>query len=414
MRLATLAPGKVNLCLFVGARATTACTRSVSIVQPVSLADELILEPAERDESSARASRGRTWPPARSRCSGRPPAGTSRCASRSASTSRSPPAWAAGSSDAAATLRLAAAAAGVPVPRELAPRLGSDVPALLAAPGPALVTGAGERGRAAGAAEPLALVHLAVRARALDGGRLPRGRPARRARGPGAARGRGPRRRAAARQRPRGRGPLAVPGDRRRARGGPRDGRRARDGVGLRPDGVRRLRRPRAGPAPPAAPASTRAPWSRGRRRSVRARCVSYPEWWSSPPSATIRLRDEQPGRHLSGRRRCGRAVPRRRGSRWCWCRPGPPTRGCGSGLPRRSCRSTCSPRSSPSARPRRGVPLVLRRALIRWPCPRATAHPQAGIDFGALDAITAAVEAGHGLPEVVRAAAARSTPRWS
>jgi hypothetical protein len=38
---------------------------------------------------------------------------------------------------------------------------------------------------------------------------------------------------------------------------------------------------------------------------------------------------------------------------------------------------------------------------------PARDSASQAGIDFGALDAITAAVEAGDGLPEVVRAAAA-------
>src|SRR5207244_8443514 len=51
-----------------------------------------------------------------------------------------------GSSDAAATLRLAAAAAGRPADpllEELAPRLGADVPSLLH-PGLALVGGAGE------------------------------------------------------------------------------------------------------------------------------------------------------------------------------------------------------------------------------------------------------------------------------
>jgi 4-diphosphocytidyl-2-C-methyl-D-erythritol kinase len=70
-----------------------------------------------------------------------------------------------GSSDAAAVLRLAAAAAGIAVPRELAPRLGSDVPALLHA-GRSLVTGTGERveplgrGAESRAAEALGLVLL--------------------------------------------------------------------------------------------------------------------------------------------------------------------------------------------------------------------------------------------------------------
>jgi 4-diphosphocytidyl-2-C-methyl-D-erythritol kinase len=48
-----------------------------------------------------------------------------------------------GSSDAAATLRLLAHAAGLPVPAELGPRLGADVPSLLR-PGRVLMSGAGE------------------------------------------------------------------------------------------------------------------------------------------------------------------------------------------------------------------------------------------------------------------------------
>ncbi len=60
-----------------------------------------------------------------------------------------------GSSDAAATLRLAAHAAGHPVPAALAPRLGADV-ASLVRPGRVLMTGAGEH------VEPLAPAPVGV------------------------------------------------------------------------------------------------------------------------------------------------------------------------------------------------------------------------------------------------------------
>jgi 4-diphosphocytidyl-2-C-methyl-D-erythritol kinase len=153
VRLATLAPGKVNLCLFVGRPRQDGLHPLVSIVQPVSLTDELILESAERDEIVCPGVEGPNL------------------ATRALALFREATGWdepvritirkhvpvaagmGGGSSDAAATLRLAAAAAGVPVPRELAPRLGSDVPALLYS-GPTLVTGAGERVEAL-AGEPL-------------------------------------------------------------------------------------------------------------------------------------------------------------------------------------------------------------------------------------------------------------------
>ena len=46
MRLRCLAPGKVNLSLYVGAPRADGLHPLVSVVQPVSLADELTLEPA--------------------------------------------------------------------------------------------------------------------------------------------------------------------------------------------------------------------------------------------------------------------------------------------------------------------------------------------------------------------------------
>jgi 4-diphosphocytidyl-2-C-methyl-D-erythritol kinase len=144
VKLATLAPGKVNLCLFVGRARADGLHPLVSIVQPVSLADELTLEPAERDEVVCPGVEGPNLA-ARALALFREATGWDEPV-RITIEKRVPIAagMGGGSSDAAATLRLAAAAAGVPVPRELAPRLGSDVPALLH-PGRTLVTGAGER-----------------------------------------------------------------------------------------------------------------------------------------------------------------------------------------------------------------------------------------------------------------------------
>jgi 4-diphosphocytidyl-2-C-methyl-D-erythritol kinase len=156
--LTTLAPGKVNLCLFVGRPRADGLHPLVSIVQPVSLADELILEPAERDEVVCPGVAGPNLA-ARALALFREVTGWDEPV-RITITKRVPVAagMGGGSSDAAATLRLAAAAAGVPLPRELAPRLGSDVPALLE-PGPTLVTGAGERVESL-AQEPLSFVIL--------------------------------------------------------------------------------------------------------------------------------------------------------------------------------------------------------------------------------------------------------------
>ena len=66
-----------------------------------------------------------------------------------------------GSSDAAATLRLAAHAAGRPVPAELAPRLGADVASLLR-PGRVLMTGAGEHVEPLAPPPPLGVLVLPV------------------------------------------------------------------------------------------------------------------------------------------------------------------------------------------------------------------------------------------------------------
>jgi 4-diphosphocytidyl-2-C-methyl-D-erythritol kinase len=144
MTLHARAPAKVNLCLFVGTPREDGLHPLVSVVQALSLADELTLEPAERDEVicpgvegpnlAGRALRlfrehtGWDGPPQRLTIDKRIPVAAG---------------MGGGSSDAAATLRLLAHAAGLPVPAELGPRLGADVPSLIR-PGRVLMTGAGE------------------------------------------------------------------------------------------------------------------------------------------------------------------------------------------------------------------------------------------------------------------------------
>ncbi len=148
-----LAPGKVNLCLLIGpVRPSDGRHELVSLVESVSLADELTLEPAEGsaqgDEvlcpgveepnlaaaalAAYRAAASWDAPPVRLRIEKRVPVAAG---------------MGGGSGDAAAALRLAAHAAGRPGDLrliELAPALGADVPSQLA-PGLALMTGAGER-----------------------------------------------------------------------------------------------------------------------------------------------------------------------------------------------------------------------------------------------------------------------------
>jgi 4-diphosphocytidyl-2-C-methyl-D-erythritol kinase len=148
VRLVALAPGKVNLSLLVGAPREDGLHPLVSVVQSVSLADELTLEPGgERDEvvcagvggenlaSRAlrlfRKSTGWDAPPLRLHITKRVPVAAG---------------MGGGSADAAAALRLAAhAAGGAPAGllHELAVELGADVPSQLE-PGRVLMTGAGE------------------------------------------------------------------------------------------------------------------------------------------------------------------------------------------------------------------------------------------------------------------------------
>jgi 4-diphosphocytidyl-2-C-methyl-D-erythritol kinase len=185
-----LAPGKVNLALFVGApRASDGLHPLVSVVQPVSLADELTLRPApvgaREDEvlcpgvdgpnlagAALAAFRSRTgWdaPPQRLEIVKRVPVAAG---------------MGGGSSDAAATLRLAAAASGtddLELLHELAVGLGADVPSQVS-PGRVLMSGAGEHVEPLADPAPFGLVIVPLDAglstpevyRAFDAGAEPR------------------------------------------------------------------------------------------------------------------------------------------------------------------------------------------------------------------------------------------------
>jgi 4-diphosphocytidyl-2-C-methyl-D-erythritol kinase len=149
--LSTLAPGKVNLCLLIGAPRADGLHPLVSLVQPTRLADTVTLErggdhdtvicPGVTGENLAlkalqdfRAATGWNAPPHTLTISKRIPIAAG---------------MAGGSGNAAAALRLAAQASGLEIPPLLAMGLGADVPVMLANTR-ALMTGAGEH------VEPLA------------------------------------------------------------------------------------------------------------------------------------------------------------------------------------------------------------------------------------------------------------------
>lgn len=149
MRLRALAPGKVNLCLFLGGTRGDGRHELVTLFQPVSLADEVSLETVDGAGEDVVVCPGvegtnivtRALAELRLRGWAGPRVRIEIC-------KRIPVAagMAGGSADAAATLRLAAAAHPLPgagVMAEVARVLGADVPSQLA-PGPALGTGAGD------------------------------------------------------------------------------------------------------------------------------------------------------------------------------------------------------------------------------------------------------------------------------
>jgi 4-diphosphocytidyl-2-C-methyl-D-erythritol kinase len=156
------APGKVNLCLFIGRARYDGYHPLVSLVQPVSLADELELAPAHGDADEVvcpgvegenlaaralaafRAQTGWDGPPVRITIAKRVPVAGG---------------MGGGSADAAAALRLAAAAsghAGTDLPG-IAIGLGADVPSQLE-PERCLMTGIGEGVRRLGDPAPFGLL----------------------------------------------------------------------------------------------------------------------------------------------------------------------------------------------------------------------------------------------------------------
>jgi 4-diphosphocytidyl-2-C-methyl-D-erythritol kinase len=143
MTLTALAPGKVNLCLLLGGLRDDGRHELVTLIESVSLADEVTLTEAERDEvlcpgveepnivtRALEGLRARGWggPPVRIEIAKRVPVAAG---------------MGGGSADAAATLRLAQQLAPVPGIEQLAAELGADVPSQLA-PGLVLGTGAGD------------------------------------------------------------------------------------------------------------------------------------------------------------------------------------------------------------------------------------------------------------------------------
>jgi 4-diphosphocytidyl-2-C-methyl-D-erythritol kinase len=147
MTLTTVAPGKVNLCLFLGGTRDDGRHELVTVFESVSLADDVTLSEAPGPDDvvecdgvdgpnlaldALRALRARGWeaPPLRVKIVKRIPVAAG---------------MGGGSSDAAATLTLAARLAPLSddVRREVAASLGADVPAQLE-PGVSLGTGAGE------------------------------------------------------------------------------------------------------------------------------------------------------------------------------------------------------------------------------------------------------------------------------
>lgn len=163
MRLRALAPGKVNLCLFLGPLREDGRHELVTLLESVSLADELTLEPASAsgDEVICRGVEGPNLVSAA--LEGLRAAGWNAPPVRIEIAKRIPVAggMAGGSADAAATLRLAGEVAPVR-PEEavpLAQRLGSDVPSQLT-PGLWLGTGGGERVEPIASLAPHAFVIL--------------------------------------------------------------------------------------------------------------------------------------------------------------------------------------------------------------------------------------------------------------
>src|SRR5205814_4797179 len=160
-----LAPAKINLCLFLGpVRPEDGRHELVSVMQSVTLADELLLEPgAERDEVVCPGVEGPNLA-AGALAAFRKVTGWDGAPVRVTITKRVPVAagMGGGSGDAAAALRLAARAAGIDddaLLLNLATQLGADVPAQVR-PGRALAGAAGERVERLAPGPPLGVLVL--------------------------------------------------------------------------------------------------------------------------------------------------------------------------------------------------------------------------------------------------------------
>jgi 4-diphosphocytidyl-2-C-methyl-D-erythritol kinase len=159
-----LAPGKVNLCLLVGAPRPDGYHPLVSVVQPVDLADEVNLKgpgPFNLDQVVCEGVEGENLA-LRAIRAFREATGWDGPRVTIEITKRIPIAggMGGGSSDAAIALRLLSEHSGLPIPPGLAMKLGADVPVLLSGTR-ALMTGAGEHVEPlAGEKPPLIVVPL--------------------------------------------------------------------------------------------------------------------------------------------------------------------------------------------------------------------------------------------------------------
>lgn len=168
MSLTERAPAKINLCLFLGpTRTSDGRHELVSVMQSLTLADELTLEPAppgaERDEVVCAGVEGPNLAGA-ALAAFRAATGWDAAPQRLTIVKRVPVAagMGGGSGDAAAALRLAARASGLggdALLHELATALGADVPAQVR-PGRALATGAGEHVERLSTSGPLGVLVL--------------------------------------------------------------------------------------------------------------------------------------------------------------------------------------------------------------------------------------------------------------
>jgi 4-diphosphocytidyl-2-C-methyl-D-erythritol kinase len=143
-----LAPGKVNLCLLVGPTRSDGRHELVTVMQAITLADEVEMEDGDRDEVVCPDVEGPNLAAEALRAF-RDATGWDGPGQRITIRKRIPVAagMGGGSADAAAVLRLAARRSGrgdLRLAHELAAALGSDVPGLLV-PGRVLARGAGEQ-----------------------------------------------------------------------------------------------------------------------------------------------------------------------------------------------------------------------------------------------------------------------------